>query len=166
MTNIRRYFNEGNIYFLTHVTKNRCPLLINHVDLLQNSIKNSQEKFPFIIIAWVILPDHFHMLIDPVDCHLSSLMRKIKLSFSKKIRNQIGVNSSRIWQNRYWDHIIRNEEDFNLHIDYIHYNPVKHGIVNDPFKYSYSSIHKYYKEGFYAREWGAKEIKFVGEYGE
>ncbi|MDD3732490.1 MAG: transposase [candidate division Zixibacteria bacterium] len=151
---------------MTHVTNNREPLLTDHVDLLQESIENTRKKYPFIIIAWVILPDHFHMIINPLEGNLSSLMRIIKLSFSKKIRNLMDAKGGRIWQNRYWDHIIRNEEDLNLHIDYIHYNPVKHDVVGDPFSYFYSSIHEYYMQGFYSRDWGVKKIKFPGEYGE
>jgi putative transposase len=73
----------------------------------------------------------------------------------------------RIWQRRFWDHIIRNEADLNRYIDYIHYNPVKHGFAQSPFSYLHTSIHEYQKEGYYQADWGAKETPgFKGDYGE
>jgi len=79
----------------------------------------------------------------------------------------MNLASGRVWQNRFWDHIIRNQEDLNRHIDYIHFNPVKHGFVKSPFDWSHSSIHKYHAEGFYTRGWGLIDtLKFKGEFGE
>jgi putative transposase len=73
----------------------------------------------------------------------------------------------RVWQNRFWDHLIRDARDYDNHFHYIHYNPVKHGYVNDPFKHEYSSLHKYYKQGFYDRDWGVREeIEIKGDFGE
>ena len=69
------------------------------------------------------------------------------------------VEKGKVWQNRYWDHIIRDQKDFNNHLDYIHYNPVKHNLTNDPFKYKHSSLMKYFEDGFYQRDWGNK-VKF------
>jgi REP-associated tyrosine transposase len=72
-----------------------------------------------------------------------------------------------IWQRRFWDHIIRNQTDLNKHIDYIHYNPVKHGYVNSPFEWEYSSIHVYRDKGYYQSDWGMKEdLNIGGEFGE
>ena len=68
---------------------------------------------------------------------------------------------------RFWDHVIRDENDMNSHLDYIHYNPVKHGLVDDPFDWKDSSIHGYHRRGLYERDWGvSREIDFVGEFGE
>ena len=165
MSNIRRYFKKGNIYFLTHVTYQRQPILSENMDLLLNSLFKFTLKTPYNIIAWVILPEHFHVLIDPFDNNLSLLMRKIKLSFSSSYRKQTNLNSGRTWQYRFWDHVIRDETDMNNHIDYIHYNPVKHGLVERPFDWKFSSIHNY-KE-YYQDNWGVKKIiKFDGEFGE
>ena len=99
-------------------------------------------------IAWALLPDHFHLLIDPKGNDLSVLMKKVKLSFSANYRKFKSIKSGKIWQNRFWDHIIRNEEDYNNHLNYIHYNPVEAGLVTRPEDYLYSSARDYaYEQG-------------------
>jgi len=157
MTNIRRYFKKGNVYFLTHVTYNRAPILAQNTGLLWQALQSMENDFPFEMIAWVVLRDHFHIIIDPKDNNLSSLMRRIKLSFSTNYRKRVGLTCGRIWQYRFWDHIIRDIEDPNRHIDYIHYNPVKYGLTNNPFEYTHSSIHKYFSQGYYSEGWGTNE---------
>ena len=165
MTNIRRYYKEGQVYFITCVAYNRKKILIHNVDLFWESIQSIKNRLTFEIIAWVIIPDHFHMIIDPKVSNLSDILKRIKLSFSKKYRFNHQSVASRIWQNRFWDHIIRDQKDLNKHIDYIRYNPVKHEIVKSPFKYEYSSLSEY--EDFYEDDWGVKEIlEFDGEFGE
>ncbi|MFQ6007406.1 MAG: transposase [Candidatus Zixiibacteriota bacterium] len=96
MTNIRRYFQTGNLYFLTHVTSSRIPILVNNFDLLWRAINTIREKHPFDLIAWVVLPDHMHLLIDPRKSNLSGVMRKIKLAFSAKYRESLGLASGRV----------------------------------------------------------------------
>ncbi|MCD6162410.1 MAG: transposase [candidate division Zixibacteria bacterium] len=167
MSILKRYYNEGNIYFITCVTQNRERILIQHQSQLKDSIRKYKAELNFSIIAWVILPDHFHMIINPRDNNLSKLFNKIKLSFSKKFRYLSGVNKGRIWQSRFWDHVIRNQEDMNNHIDYIHYNPVKYGYMKSPFDWEHSSINEYFKRGYYSKDWGVMdEIKFDDDYGE
>ena len=165
MTNIRRYYKKGQIYFITCVTYNRKRILIPDIDLFWESIQSTKSKLSFEIIAWVIIPDHFHMIIDPKEANLSDIIKRIKLSFSKKHKFEHKSVAGRIWQNRFWDHIIRDQEDLNKHIDYIHYNPVKHSLVKSPFKYDFSSLNEY--KDFYNEDWGVKEIiEFDGEFGE
>ena len=167
MTNIRRHFKKGNIYFLTHVTERRMPILADNFDLLWQAMQSMKTKFPFKLMACAVLPDHLHMLIDPGEQDLSELIRRIKLSFSANYRRRTGIRGGRVWQYRFWDHIIRDPDDMNRHIDYIHYNPVKHGLVTDPFEYPHSSMHEYYERGYYASDWGMKEvINIAGEFGE
>jgi len=167
MTNIRRYFKQGNVYFLTHVTHGRIPILIDQFDLVWLAIQSGKEETPFDLIAWVVLPDHLHIVIDPLDNDLSSLMKRIKLSFSTSYRKRVSMRAGRVWQYRFWDHIIRDQQDFNRHIDYVHYNPVKHGLAANPFQWDYSSFHRYFKEGYYREDWGAKELlEFQGAFGE
>jgi putative transposase len=167
MTNIRRYFQTGNLYFLTHVTSSRLPILVNNFDLLWRAIDATRAKHPFDLIAWVVLPDHMHLLIDPLQCNLSGVMRKIKLVFSTKYRERLGLVSGKVWQNRFWDHRIRDHEDFNGHVDYIHYNPVKHGLVSAPRDYPYSSFREYRARGYYSDDWGVREqIVIDGSFGE
>ena len=167
MSKLLRYYEEGNVYFVTAVTRNRENILLKHQNLLQDSIEKYKEKLRFSLVAWVILPDHFHMIIDPKDSDLSLIIQKLKLSFSKKYRYISGDGFGHVWQSRFWDHIIRDQVDMNNHVDYIHYNPVKHGYVKSPFVWSPSSIHEYYKRGYYTKDWGvSEELTFVGTYGE
>lgn len=154
MTNIRRHFQEGSIFFLTHVTADRRPLLVANYDLWESALRRTHTGRDFNLLAWVVLPDHVHMVIEPGGHDLSELMRKLKLSFSGQYRHRFGVTSGRVWQNRFWDHIIRDQNDLNRHIDYIHYNPVKHGQFASPFDWPFSSIHEYRRNGVYEADWG------------
>ena len=165
MTNIRRYFNSGSVYFLTHATYKRKPILVDNFDLLKESVKSVRQEYPFDLIAWVVLPDHCHMLINPLDCQLSSLMRKIKLSFSNKYRERAGLSGGRLWQYRFWDHVVRDTDDMATHFDYIHFNPVKHGLRDNTFDWKYSSAEKYVEQGFYQDDWNGPG-SFDGEFGE
>jgi putative transposase len=155
MSNLRRYNSFGKPYFITCVTYNRQPFLLNHEEILLQSLNRSEIKFNRELIAWVILPEHFHLLVDLSSGDISSLMHWIKQSFSMNFRKLNGNGIGRIWQYRYWDHIIRNEKDLQRHLDYIHYNPVKHDLVKRPFDYDYSSINKY-KEN-YPTDWRIDE---------
>ena len=159
MKSLRRYNLKNTFYFLTLVTQNREKLLLKEPDLFWNCWSGIDFK------AWVILPDHFHVIMYVADYDLSQIIHQFKIKYSKIYRQR--YRPGRIWQNRFWDHIIRNQTDMNRHIDYIHYNPVKHGLTNDPFTYEYSSLKEWYKNGFYQRDWGCKEkLIFEGQYGE
>ncbi|MFH1699064.1 MAG: transposase [Candidatus Zixiibacteriota bacterium] len=167
MTKIRRYFESNQSIFLTHVTHQRKPLLIENVNLLHSAIKEVNLDYPITIIAWVIIPDHFHMIIESNSSNVSEYFKRLKLIFSAKYRIKNKLKSGRIWQYRFWDHIIRNQDDLNSHIDYIHYNPVKHCLIDDPFQYNHSSLMSYYKEGIYESDWGVNEEKlFDRDFGE
>lgn len=165
MSNLRRYDPYGKPSFITNVTYNRQPILIENIDLFWQAVENTKTKRPFELIAWAILPEHFHLLIVPGDMPISKIMHDFKLSFSAYYRKRHGLVAGRIWQLRFWDHIIRDEKDFNRHLDYIHYNPTKHVIMKRPYDYSHTSIHKYRE--YYRPDWGVNEkIDFEGEFGE
>ena len=167
MSNLRRYYSAGQIYFVTSVTYKRMPILINHFEFLNSAMQRKLLERDADIIARVFLPDHFHMLIDPKENNLSDLMQSFKLSFSESLRKSNDDFKGRIWQLRFWDHVIRDERDLNTHLNYIHYNPVKHGLIDDPFEWKYSSLIEFYKNGMYTRDWGVnKSIDFEGEFGE
>ena len=174
MSNIRRYDSSGKPYFITSVTYKRQAILGGYEALLYRSFVRARDKFGFDLIAWVIIPDHFHLLMDARSIEISRILHWIKQSFSMNYRkanrqpaggltNKAG--QGRVWQYRFWDHIIRDEIDFNRHLDYIHYNPVKHEIVGKPFDYRFSSIHQYRE--YYQDDWGVKEpVKIEGDFGE
>ncbi len=165
MSILRRYNFPGAIYFITNNTHDRQPFLVAEVDLFWLAIETMKKRSLFDLIAWVILPDHFHIIIDPLENNISELMKRIKLSFSMNYRKKQSLKNLNVWQKRFWDHIIRNQDDFNRHIDYIHYNPVKHGLANNPLDYKHSSISKFSE--YYQEDWGVTEkIKFNGDYGE
>ena len=145
----------------------RAPILIRNFDLFKESIQSLHLKNRFEGFAWVVLPDHFHVIIDPLEENLSDMMKIFKLKISARYRIRNKSTSGRIWQYRFWDHIIRDQNDLNKHIDYIHYNPVKHNLVQNPFEWKYSSIHEFKIEGYYSDDWGVKDrLTFKGEFGE
>ena len=167
MKNLRRYFSPGNTYFLTHVTYKRRTILLDSADLLWDAIHKYNEREPFQLIAWVILPDHWHLIIEPKRNDVSKLMKCIKLSFAQHHLRGQGRTSGRTWQNRFWDHMIRDDEDMRRHLDYVHYNPVKHGLVQSPIDWRYSSFSAFVKEGMYTTDWGSNEANVShGDFGE
>jgi len=113
--------------------------------------------------AMVVMPEHFHLLmtLPENDNDFAKRIMLIKSGFSRTIPKTESINPSRlhkrergIWQRRYWEHLIRDEIDFQRHVDYIHYNPVKHGYVKNPSDWKYSTIHKYIESGIYPKDWG------------
>jgi putative transposase len=167
MSNLRRYYKTGNYYFITNITFDRAPILVENIDLYQRAISDTCGRFHPDILAWVVLPDHMHMIIDPKLNNLSEMMRTFKQDFGFRYRQRIGVRTGRIWQLRFWDHIIRDQNDMNRHIDYIHYNPVKHGLVGAAGKYAHSSFADYVRAGLYCPDWGdIGEIHLEGQFGE
>ena len=167
MHNVRRYFKEGNTYFLTHVTFERLPILVDNCDLLWRAIDKYKDRQPLDVIAWAILPDHWHVLLDPKCNDVASLMKKIKLSFAQTYLKRKEMISGRVWHNRYWDHIIRDQQDLNRHVDYIHYNPVKHGLASSSAAYEHSSFSEFVSNGLYDCSWGRVDsVKIDGEFGE
>ena len=159
MKTLRRYYIPGATYFLTLVTYKRQPLLLVDASLFW---KCWQEPKP---LAWVILPEHVHLLLSNGNTAFSETIHRFKITYSRRFRDM--HRPGRVWQNRFWDHAIRDEDNMRRHLDYIHYNPVKHGAVVDPFAYEHSSLHKWYESGQYERNWGVNEqISLEGEFGE
>jgi len=160
MSNYHRLYSKGGIYFFTLVTSERKPLLCEAKALsrLKTAFHYSIKKYPFRIRGLVILPDHIHCIWQlPKDDHDFSIRwNMIKRYFS------IGMNGDtnhrrekNIWQRRFWEHLIRDEEDFQRCLDYIHYNPVKHGYVNRPCDWTFSTFKNNVKKGFYEMDWGS-----------
>lgn len=165
MSKLLRYHRPEDTCFITAVTYNRSAILHANEPLLLESFGKLTKRAGIKIIAYAILRDHFHLLVDCVGNDLSLLMKRIKLSFAVSYRNKYGRNNDRIWQRRFWDHIIRNQTDMNNHFDYIHYNPVKHGYVKKPLNWKYSSIHDY--PDYYGDDWGVQKAPVCnGEFGE
>jgi putative transposase len=166
MSNLRRISDPRTTYFITNVTYDRTPFLLENIDLFWQAINTMRSRFSLELQAWVILPDHFHFIIDTRGHAISNLIQRLKMSFVALYLKRINQKSGRVWQNRFWDHIIRDDVDWNCHVDYIHYNPVKHGYVRSPFEWKESSIYDFYRRGLYARDWGTSEIVNTGQFGE
>lgn len=168
--NYRRLFIEGSCVFLTVVTYDRKKILIENIELLKYSFENVKKYFNFEIIAVVVLPDHFHILLKPEKItDYPKIITSIKFYFSKRF-NAVGQEcptykrNKNIWQKRYHEHTIRNDDDLNNHLDYIHYNPVKHEQTNNVKDWKYSSFHKFVKSKNYDLNWGStNDVEKINE---
>jgi len=176
MTNYRRNFIKGGIYFFTVTLSNRkSRLLIDEIELLRQSFQRVRNEMPFDINAMVVLPEHLHCVWSmPVgDSDFSTRWKKIKAGFSRCLpkagqrrESQIKKGERGIWQRRYWEHTLRDEEDFLRHVEYIHYNPVKHGHVRRVSDWPYSTFHRYVREGKYPADWADCPADDTGCFGE
>jgi putative transposase len=159
MSAYRRCFIPGGCYFFTVVTHNRKPLFDSaaNVELLRQAMREVKAQRPFEIQGMVVLPDHLHALwrLPSRDADFSRRWRDIKHHVSKRIDAPvIHRNEKAVWQRRFWEHAIRNEDDWRRHIDYLHYNPVKHGFVAAASDWPYSSFRAALKKGWYSPDWG------------
>ncbi len=162
MTNIRRYPTHRAPIFITAVTANREPYLLSNENkqLLLDVIREVKLQHGFVMLGYAILDDHFHFLINPNDADISKIMQSIKLRFTRRYIKQTASMEKQpisLWQRRFWDHLIRDEDDFQRHLDYIHYNPVKHGIVKSASEYMFSSFRVYVERRAYDLDWGVGE---------
>ncbi len=123
-------------------------------------MREVKAEIPFRLLAYVILNDHFHCLIRPeADSYFSRIMQSVKLRFTHRWKREQAVETSvTLWQRRFWDHVIRDSTDLQQHLDYIHYNPVKHGYVTDPADYPWSSFKAHQAKGRYPRGWAKTQI--------
>ncbi|MCE3237859.1 MAG: transposase [Gammaproteobacteria bacterium] len=145
MSQYRRYYQSGGNYFFTLVTHQRCPIFANpeKVEQLKIAINKVKKKYPFFLNAIVILPDHLHCLwkLPENDKDFSTRWRLIKRYFSIQMKTAINHRKEKeAWQRRFWEHAIQDEEDRGKHMDYIHYNPVKHGLAHTPLDWPHSSF--------------------------
>jgi putative transposase len=158
--NIRRYYSPGQIVFITQVVKDRQKVFSDSemIMLLRKTLHRVQINLPFSMMAYVFLPDHFHMLIRPKEGVIfSQIMQSVKFSFTHDYKKAKGLDRKlNFWQKRFWDHVIRDERDWENHIHYIHWNPVKHGYVNRMDEWLFSSYFEWQKRGAYEL-WNWKE---------
>jgi putative transposase len=160
----RRIWHPGGAYFFTInlLQRKDNDLLIRHTQSLRESVKTVKAHHPFEIHGWVVLPENMHCLIElpENDIDYATRIRLIKIGFSKAIpkterRSSVRIKRGErgIWQRRYWEHLIRDEADFQAHINYIHYNPVKHGWVKQVKDWPYSTFHRWVEQGAYPLNW-------------
>ncbi|RQW28674.1 transposase [Rhodobacteraceae bacterium CH30] len=163
MTAYRRWRVAGASYFFTVVLADRgSDALLRHIEVLRAAFALVMRERPFHIDAAVILPDHLHCIwtLPEGDSDYPERWRRIKVAFSRGIPDLVPPSASRtkkgergVWQRRYWEHLLRDEDDWRHHVDYIHLNPVKHGLVTRPQDWLYSSYLRYVANGFYPQGW-------------
>jgi len=163
----RRSQTPGGSYFFTVVTYRRRKFLCepDNVELLRTAFRTVKSIHPFTIDAFVLLPEHLHCIwtLPADDKNYSMRWNAIKNYFTRHCSDRYRLPASpsqkrkraqTIWQPRYWEHQIRDDLDFEKHCDYVHWNPVKHGLVASPKDWPYSSFHRFVNLGIYPPNWG------------
>jgi putative transposase len=159
----RRAWVPGASYFFTVALADRSQqLLTEHIDALRRAFRDVRSAHPFEILAAAVLPEHLHCIwqLPEGDADYPTRWALIKPAFSRQLAPTESISLSRrfkrergIWQRRYWEHCIRDAEDLQRHVDYIHFNPVKHGHVQRPIDWPHSSIHHYVRKGLLTADW-------------
>jgi putative transposase len=158
----RNRVSGGTFFFTVNLLDRRSNLLVRHIDALRAVVQRVRARTPFHIDAWVVLPDHMHCLwtLPQGDADFPGRWRAIKIAFAKSLpaaepRSAVMVRRGErgIWQRRYWEHTIRDDRDFAVHFDYIHFNPVKHGLVRHPADWLHSTFRRCVANGLYPADW-------------
>jgi putative transposase len=173
MPNYRRAFIPGGTWFFTVnlLERHHNDLLIREINLLRETVRGVRERNPFHIDAWVVMPEHLHCVwtLPPGDSDFGKRWRLIKSGFSRalpkterrsEVRKKAGERG--IWQRHYWEHFIRDDLDYQRHVDYVHVNPLKHGRVKQVADWPYSSFHHYVAKGIYPADWCGNVNLVVG----
>jgi putative transposase len=176
MSRYRRVKIEGGVFFFTVTLADRASdFLVRNVDRLRQVYAIAQKRYPFNTVAICVLPDHLHAIwsLPPDDTDFSRRWSLIKREFSRvfpasadRSRSKIARREKGIWQRRYWEHTIRNDTDLVRHIDYIHFNPIKHGYVSRVCDWPHSSFHRFVADGTLPHDWGGDGTEITGEFGE
>jgi len=171
MSRYRRVAAAGGCFFFTVVTERRRRFLTDEASRrwLREAIEVTRVDHPFAIDAWVLLPDHLHCIwtLPHGDSDFSTRWRLIKRRFSQRAkpllqrddwlsRSKRKHREATIWQRRFWEHRIRDDRDYQAHMDYIHFNPVKHGLVTRVSDWPFSSFHRHVAAGVYPPDWAAE----------
>ncbi len=175
MVRYRRNFLAGGTFFFTATLADRTSSgLTDHVAALRSAVQLTRRQHPFTIDAVVVLPDHLHiiMTLPQGDADFPTRWQLIKRRFtaavakagSPVLRHRNGEYA--LWQRRFWEHSIRDQKDFERHVDYIHFNPVKHGLVARVRDWPYSSFHRYVRRGILPEDWGGDLGQVRGNFGE
>lgn len=174
MANYRRACEPGGTFFFTVVTCRRGIIFDKPESrrILREIVQEVRQRRPFTNDAWVLLPEHLHCIwtLPKETSDFSARWGLIKSGFSKRTRSLFHVEEwindsklkhreSTIWQRRFWEHQIRTEEEYQAYMDYIHYNPVKHGLVRSALDWPYSTFHRYVRLGIYPENWGGEIIE-------
>ena len=176
MTNYRRNFTDGGTHFFTvNIADRSKSLLTDHIHILSDAFRYVSQRHPFVTNAIVVLPDHLHPIwtLHENDRDYPLRWRLIKTMFSRGIEqgeplsnSRIGKGERGIWQRRYWEHTIKDEIDYARHVDYIHFNPVKHRHVSRAGDWPHSSFHRFVKARAFSNDWAGAHESEALEFGE
>lgn len=175
MVHYRRNFLPGGTFFITATLANRSSnALTDHIACLRASVMQTRSQHPYVIDAIVVLPDHLHMMmtLPDGDGDFSVRLSLIKRRFTDAVVKAGGPitrrpnNEMALWQRRFWEHTVRDGRDFERHVDYIHFNPVKHGLVTRVRDWPYSSFHRYVQIGVLPEDWAGDSRQARGNFGE
>lgn len=166
MRNYLRNRTTGGTYFFTVNLAERCghALLVDRIDDLRAAFNKTRDERPFVMPAWVVLPEHLHCVwrLPAGDDDYSTRWRLIKSRFSRAIspgerrnRSRLAKRERGLWQRRFWEHLIRDDADLHAHIDYIHINPIKHGLVSRVADWPHSSFHRFVQRGLLPNSWAS-----------
>jgi putative transposase len=172
MPDFRRYRVPGGCYFFTVnlLERRGNALLTDRIDLLRDAVRRVRRTRPFAIDGWVVLPDHIHAIWTqpPGDDDFSTRWRLIKSFFARGLPKTERLSPVRkadgergIWQRRFWEHAIRDDEDYAAHMNYVHFNPVKHGLVASPADWLYSTFRSCVRRGLYPLDWVGSGVEDV-----
>jgi putative transposase len=176
MSRYRRVILDGGVFFFTVTLADRSStILVEHIGRLRRTYTLVQQRYPFETIAVCVLPDHLHAIwsLPEGDGNYPLRWSLIKSGFTRGLKADAACSPSKrakrergIWQRRYWEHAIRNDADLERHVDYIHFNPVKHGYVPGVCDWPHSSFHRYVREGILPADWGGDALDLTGRFGE
>jgi putative transposase len=176
MSRYRRAKIDGGVFFFTVTLSDRTSnLLVRHIDRLRRIYVSAQKRRPFETVAICVLPDHLHAIwsLPPGDADYPLRWNVIKSGFTRGLAGDAPRSASKsthrergIWQRRYWEHAIRDDKDLARHVDYIHFNPVKHGYVSQVCDWQHSSFHRYAERGVLPLDWGGDNAGSAGSFGE
>lgn len=171
MSNYRRNRVEGGCYFFTvNLRDRRSDLLVARIDALRDAVRATRALHPFHIDGWVVLPDHMHCLwtLPLRDVDFPVRWQMIKARFSRSVprpesrrASLIRKREAGIWQRRYWEHTVRDDRDYAVHMDYIHFNPVKHGLAARPADWPFSSFSRCVALGLYPSGWAVNGPELI-----
>ena len=170
----RNFVPAGTFFFTATLADRRSQALVENIDLLRHAFRVTRHERPFSVDAVVVLSDHLHvvMTLPADDADYPGRWKRCRSLFTRLVaerggagpRNQRGEYA--LWQRRYWEHTIRDDTDFERHVNYIHYNPVKHGLVTRVADWPYSSFHRYVAQGILPGDWAGDAAESSGRFGE
>ncbi|MET1025481.1 MAG: transposase [Pseudoxanthomonas sp.] len=145
---------QGTYFFTVALRDRRSDLLVRHVDALRDAWSSARDRVPHHVIAAVVLPEHLHAVLrfDADDGDYSRFWQECKKGFTRRIRSV--MQRSSVWQPRFWEHTIRDEDDLRTHVNYVHINPLKHGLVHHVRDWPWSTFHRAVHRGELTLDWG------------